>query len=230
MHLPDAMVQVIARQLPRTDEERAYYALSERVYRTFATFYDIVTVPFRAVRLTAASTVPIYPDARILDVATGTGAQARAFAARGGIVVGIDLSEAMLDVAQRKTSLKNVSFCRADAVDLPFPDQSFDLSSISFALHEMPRSIRERVVREMARVTKPGGSVILIDYALPENALGRGIVYQTVRLYECAPYTEFVRSDRSALLRRAGIEPVEHRAALLGAAAIDVGRRERLSA
>ena len=84
-------------------------------------------------------------------------------------VIGIDLSEAMLRVARRKNGLPNVTFQRADATALPFEDANFDAACVSFALHEMPATIRERVVREMARVTKVGGTVVVVDYALPRN-------------------------------------------------------------
>lgn len=169
--------------------------------------------------------VGLGPGSRILDVATGTGAQAFAFADKAGEVVGIDLSEAMLRIARRKNRFPNVTFQQADAAELPFDDGAFDASGVSFALHEMPISIRERVIREMARVTKPGGSVTVVDYGLPQNRVASSLVFHIVKLYERDHYANFVRSDLGALLQSAGIEPSEHRSALRGLAKIVTGRR-----
>jgi ubiquinone/menaquinone biosynthesis C-methylase UbiE len=158
-------------QHARTDEERAYYALNRRVYPSFAPFYDLVAWPLRRLRRDVASLIPLDAAARVLDVATGTGEQAFALAARAGEVVGVDLSEAMLWIAKRKNHSPKVFFNQADATELPFEDQSFDASCISFALHEMPPSIRTEVLTEMARVTKRGGTV---NHAWQARASHRG--------------------------------------------------------
>jgi demethylmenaquinone methyltransferase/2-methoxy-6-polyprenyl-1,4-benzoquinol methylase len=209
----------------RTEEEREYYALSTRAYAIFAPFYDLVTLPFRRLRDEVVSTLSIDRTLRALDVATGTGAQARAFAEKAAEVVGIDLSEAMLRIARRKHRLPNLTFRRADAAEMPFDDRSFDVACISFALHEMPRSIRERVVREMVRVTKPGGAILVVDYGLPRSAVMRWLVYHVVKLYEPDHYADFVRSDVQALLRDAGVELQAERPAPGGLARIYSGHR-----
>ena len=113
-----------------SQEERAYYALSRRVYAVFASFYDAVAFPVRGLRHKVASLVELRPVSRLLDVATGTGSQALAFAEQAGEVVGIDLSEAMLRVARRKNRFSNVTFLRGDAVALPFGDESFDAACV----------------------------------------------------------------------------------------------------
>lgn len=206
-----------------TDEERAYYSLSERVYSTFASFYDLVTFPFARLRRDVVRFVAPDHGVAVLDVATGTGAQALAFAEKCRRVVGIDLSARMLCVARRNDKRSSLGLVQADAVALPFEDGRFDLSCVSFALHEMPWSIRRRVVREMARVTRPGGTIVVVDYGLPRGRVARQLVYQAVRLYEHASYPEFVRSDVGALLREAGIAVREERSAILGAVRIVVG-------
>ena len=161
----------------------------------------------------------------MLDVATGTGQQAFAFAEKAGEVVGVDLSEAMLRVARRRNRFTNVSFQQADAAELPFEDGSFDASCVSFALHEMPSSVRERVVREMARVTRPGGSITIVDYGLPLGRITSALAYHVVKLYEHAHYAGFVKSDWRGLLEGAGVGITEDRPALRGFARILIGRR-----
>lgn len=209
----------------RTDDERAYYDLSRRVYAVFAPFYDVVTAPFVRLRSDVAEALRTVPGMRVLDVATGTGAQALAFAETGCDVVGLDLSEAMLRVARRKRARPNIAYVQGDAASLPFEDERFDVSCVSFALHEMPRTVRERVVREMVRVTRPGGTVAIVDYALPRNAVARWVVFHGVKLYEGDLYAEFMRSDRAQLLGDAGVEMDGVRVALGGVASIHVGHR-----
>lgn len=209
----------------RTDEERAYYSFSQRAYAVFAHVYDAVVFPFKTLRHEAASMVDLPPGARLLDVATGTGQQAFAFAEKAREVVGIDLSEAMLRIARRKNRFPNVSFQQADAAELPFEDDSFDASCVSFALHEMPNSVRERVVREMARVTKPGGSITVVDYGLPKSQFVSKLAFHIIKLYEHDTYAEFVKSDWRALLKSAGVEVSDERPALRGMARVMTGRR-----
>lgn len=209
----------------RTDEERAYYSFSRRAYAVFAHVYDAVVFPFRKLRHEVVTFVDPPPGARLLDVATGTGQQAFAFAKRAREVVGIDLSEAMLSIARRKNRCSNVSFQQADAAELPFKDDSFDASCVSFALHEMPRSVRERVVHEMARVTKHGGSITVVDYGLPKSRVTSTLAFHIIKLYERDLYADFVKSDWQALLEGAGVEVLDERPALHGMARIMTGRR-----
>ncbi len=160
---------------------------------------------------------------RVLDVATGTGEAALAFAETGAEVVGVDLSEQMLRVARRKNRFPNAGFLRADAAELPFSNASFDVASVCFALHEMPHSVRERVLGEMARVTKAGGRLIVVDYALPPGKLVRSVVYHFVKLYERDAYADFVRRDIVALIDDAGFRACKSRAKYFGAARIWLG-------
>jgi demethylmenaquinone methyltransferase/2-methoxy-6-polyprenyl-1,4-benzoquinol methylase len=205
------------------DEERAYYDLNEKVYPAFAPFYDLVALPITRLRRQVVDLVGAVDGLKVLDVATGTGSQALAFAARGAEVVGIDISEAMLRVAQRKNHFATLAFRRADATKLPFSTAAFDVSVMSFAAHEMPESVRERALREMARVTRRDGKVVVVDYGLPRNPAGRWLVFHVVKLYERDHYAEFTHSDLPALLRRCGIEPIVDLLALSGIARIVVG-------
>ncbi len=208
-----------------TDEEREYYSLVKKVFDILAPFYDIVAMPLSRLRRRVVDFSGAEKGSRILDVATGTGKQAFAFAEKGYDVTGIDLSEAMLKVANNKNRYKNVNFQVADATNLPFEDNSFDVSCISFALHDMPLTIREKVLKEMVRVTKPEGMIVVVDYALPRNRLGRFLIYHFVRLYEREYYSRFIKSDLEALLRKSDIETKEELWVLLGAGRILKGTK-----
>jgi SAM-dependent methyltransferase len=215
----------------QTKDEQAYYSLNRLVYGSgiFPPLYDIIIRPIRRLRYEVTSMLEFSPGAKVLDIATGTGEQALAFGERGFEVVGVDISEAMLGIAKRKNRFSNVTFRCADATALPFEDQSFDAACISFGLHEMPPSIRKRVVHEMVRVTKVGGTILVVDYGLPRNKIASTIVYHLVKLYERDSYAEFVQSDLDALLMGAGIELQEQREPLREAARIIKGRRSNHS-
>ena len=192
-------------QRGRTEEERHYYALNAKAWRILAPFYDAIVFPLKQLRRDVAKVAGVGPGSCVLDVATGTGAQALAFADAGAEVVGIDLSESMLRIARRNARDRHVTFSVADARELPFEDGRFDVCCVSFGLHEMPVSVRQDALREMARVAKPEGKVVIVDYALPENPIARRLVYHLVKLYERDNYAEFVRSDLHAMLAHAGL-------------------------
>lgn len=207
-------------------EERAYYARSRRVYGSwFASLYDAITWPFRGLRPRVARLAGVQVGMRALDVATGTGAQARALADRGAHVVAVDLSPRMLEIAKRKRGARDIELVEADAAALPLPDAAFDVSCVSFALHEMPASVRARVIGEMARVTRPGGTIVVVDYGLPRNRVWRWIVYHVIGLFEREHYPDFVRGDLPAQLARFGISVVAEHRVVLGAARVVLGRR-----
>ncbi len=159
----------------------------------------------------------------MLDVATGTGKQAFAFAKKGYNVIGIDLSEDMLKIANKKNKHKSVKFEAADATSIPFEDKYFDVSCVSFSLHDMPFSIREKVLKEMVRVTRPEGIIVIVDYALPRNKVCKYFVYHFVKSYESKYYPEFIRSDLEGLLRKSKIEIKDELSVFLGAIRIVKG-------
>ena len=123
-----------------------------------------------AVRISGAR-----PGHRVLDCATGTGDLALEFkrevGARGE-VIGTDFCAEMLESAPgkaRRAGLE-VRFAVADALALPYPDASFDVASIAFGIRNVDDPLR--CLREMARVVKPGGSVIVLEFGQPRGAFG----------------------------------------------------------
>jgi ubiquinone/menaquinone biosynthesis C-methylase UbiE len=110
---------------------------------------------------------PLTATDRVLDVACGTGIFARSVASSvpGINVIGLDATPEMLDQAQTKINqehLQNqVTLVQGDAASLPFPDHAFDLVTSRLAIHHF--SHPPSIVREMARVVKPGGRVVVVD-------------------------------------------------------------------
>lgn len=107
------------------------------------------------------------PGGRFLDVATGT-ADLAIMAARAFPdirVDGIDFAEPMLEIGRSKVERRGlgarISLARADALDLPYPDASFDVCAIAFGMRNIPDM--GRALREMARVTIPGGLVMVLE-------------------------------------------------------------------
>lgn len=222
------MRMAVSNQAPtnRTEEEQAYYLLQKRVWPFLAPFYEpAVFLPLHRLRRRVAGCIRLPAGARVMDVATGTGGQARAFAAEAQEVVGVDMSAAMLRVARRTNRAPNVHFRQADATRLPFADGSFDAATVSFALHEMPASVRDRVLAEMVRVTKPGAPIIVIDYRLPSNRIIRWVVFHIERAYEGVPYARFMAADLVPVLESAGIHVVEQQSALAGLGRILISTR-----
>jgi ubiquinone/menaquinone biosynthesis C-methylase UbiE len=103
---------------------------------------------------------PFAGDDRALDVGCGTGALAYALAPHVGEVVGVDESEAYVEAA-RSGAPANCTFMVGDATALPFPYGDFDLVGCLRVLHHVRRP--ELVVSELARVARPGGSILLAD-------------------------------------------------------------------
>lgn len=109
-------------------------------------------------------------DERALDVGTGAGALAFALAPLVREVVGVDRVPELLALArERAAAFDNVELVEADATELPFPAESFDLVATIRTLHHVSRP--ELVLAELARVTRTGGRVLVIDQIAPTNPL-----------------------------------------------------------
>lgn len=108
----------------------------------------------------------------VLDLATGTGDVAFLAAAAGHSVVGLDFSEAMLDLARRKDSAQTIRWINGSASRLPFSDRSFGCVVSAFLLRNVRGSLPE-VFRENARVLRPGGKVLHMDFGRPASCLPR---------------------------------------------------------
>ena len=129
----------------------------------FARFYDPFVDPFiRKVRYKVLQLAKDLGAKNVLDVCCGTGNQLKLLKLHGFKVTGIDLSDQMIGVSRRG---KNAVNClKGDATSLPFPDGSYDLVTISLALHENSRNVAIAILKEMHRVTVPGGHIIVADY------------------------------------------------------------------
>jgi len=116
---------------------------------------------------------------RALDLCCGTGDLALALAARGVHAVGLDFSEPMLEVAKEKAEGRKqkaeVKFVHGDAQRIPFPENAFDLLTIGYGLRNL--ADLDAGLRDMFRVTKPGGRLLVLEFGKPDNTAWRGIYF-----------------------------------------------------
>ena len=115
------------------------------------------------------------PGAKVLDCATGTGDLALAFkraVGTSGRVVGTDFCAEMLEPAPRKAAAAglDVEFAQADAQALPYADRTFDVASIAFGIRNVDDPVK--CLREMARVVRPGGRVVVLEFGQPRGLFG----------------------------------------------------------
>lgn len=108
------------------------------------------------------------PGQRILDLAAGTGTSSVAIARTGAEVVAADFSPGMIAEGRRRhAGVPGVSFVEADATNLPFEDEEFDAVTISFGLRNVQDA--DAGLREMLRVTKPGGRLVICEFSHPTS-------------------------------------------------------------
>ena len=110
---------------------------------------------------------PVTQGSKVLDCATGTGDLALLYKEKvgeSGSVIGTDFCQEMLDHAPAKAQSKNlqITFQWADVTDLPFADNEFDAVSISFGIRNVED--RTKAFQEMARVSRSGGSVMILEF------------------------------------------------------------------
>jgi ubiquinone/menaquinone biosynthesis C-methylase UbiE len=115
----------------------------------------------------------VHAGDRVLDIGCGPGYFARMLAeavGQQGSVVGIDAAPEMIEYASRKARrLANCRFQAGAAEALAFPDSSFDVVVSSLMMHHVPQELRLQAAREMRRVLRPGGVLLLSDFSIPER-------------------------------------------------------------
>jgi len=155
-----------------TLEETQVRAMFDRIAGLYDRMNTVMTVGLHHQwRRRAADLAALGPGNRALDVATGTGDLAIALAERvgdDGEVVAVDFSERMLELARAKVNGLPVRFEIANALALPFGDDEFDAATVGFGARNF--SDLDRGLREMVRVVRPGGRVVVLEITTPHRA------------------------------------------------------------
>jgi phosphatidylethanolamine/phosphatidyl-N-methylethanolamine N-methyltransferase len=144
----------------------------ERVYENLASVYDLVFGPtLHPGRVHAIHRMGIRPGDRVLEVGVGTGINAALYP-RDCAVTGIDLSGPMLEKARDRVArkgIRNVRLLEMDAADLRFADETFDIVYAPYLISVVPDPIV--VAREMRRVCRTGGRIIVLNHFRSPNPL-----------------------------------------------------------
>ena len=159
-------------------ERKRQYVRS--LFATIADRYDLITILLSAGldkgwKRRLISEIPSPADARVLDLACGTGDIAFEAAAAGSRVVGLDITPRMVRLASLKPQLfrHRVSFITGDMMALPVPDASFDVVTTGYGLRNVP-DLRGALA-EIHRVLRPGGLMLSLDFDRPANRVVRGV-------------------------------------------------------
>ncbi len=132
----------------------------------------------RRVQRGIADALELRAGDEVLDVGCGTGTLTLALAERvgpAGSAVGVDASPEMIDAAREKSSGVGIGaeFDLVPAQDLPFPDGRFDAVVTSLTIHHLPPEDRVGALREIIRVVRPGGRVVIAEFQPPANRIAR---------------------------------------------------------
>ena len=148
------------------------------LFATIADRYDFITVALsygqdrrwkrRLIDLAAPQR-----GSRALDLATGTGDIAFALAARGARVVGLDITQRMIELARAKRDRGLVRFLVGDMLALPFPSACFDIVTTGYGLRNVPNLTT--AIDEIGRVLAPGGQLLSLDFNRPSNRVVRAV-------------------------------------------------------
>jgi demethylmenaquinone methyltransferase/2-methoxy-6-polyprenyl-1,4-benzoquinol methylase len=141
-------------------------AMFDRIARVYDRMNSVMTAGMHhRWRRRAADLARVGPGSRALDVATGTGDLAIELAGRGATVVGLDFSERMLELARAKAP--GIEFVQGNALELAYPDAFFDAVTVGFGARNF--SDLDRGLSELARVTRPGGRVVILEITSPQR-------------------------------------------------------------
>ena len=234
-----------------SEEEKARYV--RRMFGAIAPRYDLVNtllsggLHWRWKRFAAAE-AQVPPGGRALDVCCGTGDLALLLAGRAGprgTVVGVDIAEEMLRVARRKARAAGlagrVRFALGDAEALGLPDAAFDGATVGFGIRNTVHP--EAALREIRRVLRPGGRLVVLEFSRPRNAVfgrlydwysftlmpwvGRLVSRHgdAYRYLSTSIRAWFDQEGFAAMMVRAGFAQVRYYSLLGGVAAVHVGVR-----
>jgi demethylmenaquinone methyltransferase/2-methoxy-6-polyprenyl-1,4-benzoquinol methylase len=138
----------------------------DRIARVYDRMNSVMTAGMHhRWRERAADLAQVGPGSTALDVATGTGDLAVELARRGAEVTGMDFAPAMLEIARRKAP--GLTFEEGDALELSYGDDAFDATTVGFGARNF--ADLDRGLAEMARVTRPGGHVVVLEITTPQK-------------------------------------------------------------
>ena len=121
----------------------------------------------KAWRKMVTSTIGPKPGLKILDIAAGTGSSTRPLVDAGADVIALDFSAGMIEIGRKRH--KDIKFVQGDALNLPFEENVFDVTTISFGLRNT--SNIDSALKDSLRVTKSGGKIVIAEFSHPSNSI-----------------------------------------------------------
>jgi demethylphylloquinol methyltransferase len=181
---------------------RRYYDIFSNYYDAFIRLHSSGDKDETRYFLVESAHLENRPAPRILDICCGTGSVILTFKERfpESMAIGYDFSKGMLRKAQEKNITGGAIFVEGDAAALPFADNSFDVVTCSHALYELKGESREKALREMKRVVRPDGLVLIMEHEVPRRPFIRLLFYIRMLSMGSEDAREFVRG---------GVEPYE---------------------
>ncbi len=224
--------------------ERAQYV--QGMFARISARYDLMNRLMtggrdRAWRRDVVRLAELGPNARLLDVATGTGDILIEALSRypDVLAIGSDFTLEMMVTGRTKAGAQAICWNTADALHLPFPDNTFDAVTSGFGVRNFID--REQAFREQLRVVKPGGRVICLEISKPPRNLWRpfflfffnkivplagGLISGQRDAYTYLPQSvnEFLTPDElKTIMERAGLREVSYKRLMMGTVAIHAG-------
>lgn len=181
--------------------------MGKRFWDRIAGFYDWAERTNKEAMVGAVrqACAQVPEGASVLDCAAGTGEFSLAMAQRAGTVLCTDLSQSMLEQAQKKAqkrALSNITFAVRDLTALPDPDGTFDVVVAANVLHLLPEP--EKALEELWRVTAPGGRLVLPTFLQGEAGPGFRILIALYKLLGFRPKYFFTLDSYAEFFRRCG--------------------------
>jgi len=185
---------------------------------TWAWFYDTLVWIMtggkeKAMRNMTADLAQLQPGEAVLEVGCGTGSLTLVAGERVGStgrVCGIDPAPQMLAVARRKAARHGlpVEFQPGVIEQLAFPDHSFDVVLSSAMMHHLPDDLKRQGLKEIARVLKPGGRLLIVDFMSPQEHSQPRLAFFVGKEHGAGPWNSKVE-DLPALMKEAGFSQIE---------------------
>lgn len=145
-------------------------------------------------------------DIKVLDLCCGTMSNSIELAEKKQKlqVTGLDLSKEMLAIAMDKINamqLTNIKTVVGDATDTKCPDQYFDYVILGLVLHETPEELNRKILKEIHRICKPDGKLIVLEWEQPTK-IRQKLLFSFIRLCEPKPFKTFIKLDKREYFNR----------------------------
>jgi ubiquinone/menaquinone biosynthesis C-methylase UbiE len=180
---------------------RKYYDLFSTIYDRFVALHS--SDKQGKLRSYLAEKTEATQGDRVLDICTGTGSVLRCLTQRvreRGIVIGLDFSMGMLEVAKRKSSdLSNVCLLQAEASALPFKQSVFHVVTCSHAFYELRGETQDQCMEEVGRVLTPAGSFLMMEHEIPKNPVIRMLYYIRLISMGASKANQILRHEKAYL-------------------------------